>query len=100
MVATYSEILEILKEGGGGQLGPKGDEYIVFMIKGALRMEQLLRDLRAYVLASSAGQEPTEDVDADLILNNGSPTLGLRSTRAELPSATPTFPALASTSSN
>jgi light-regulated signal transduction histidine kinase (bacteriophytochrome) len=32
-------------------------------------MEQLLGDLRAYTLASSAGQEPTEDIDADQILD-------------------------------
>jgi PAS domain S-box-containing protein len=66
MVATYSELL---KREFGGQLGANGDEYIGYAIEGALRMEQLLRDLRAYMLASSAGQEPTEDVDADEALN-------------------------------
>jgi light-regulated signal transduction histidine kinase (bacteriophytochrome) len=65
MVATYSELL---KKEFGGQLGPNGDEYIGYVIDGALRMEQLLADLRAYTLVSSAGQDPTEDVDADRVL--------------------------------
>ena len=55
MVSTYGELL---KREFGGQLGASGDEYIGYTIQGALRMEQLLKDLRAYTLASSAGQEP------------------------------------------
>jgi light-regulated signal transduction histidine kinase (bacteriophytochrome) len=66
MVATYSELL---RKEFGGQLGPKGDKYIGFMIEGALRMERLLRDLRAYMQVSDAGQEPTEDVDANQSLD-------------------------------
>jgi PAS domain S-box-containing protein len=65
MVATYSELL---RREFAGQLGPNGDEYIGYMIDGALRMEQLLADLRAYTMVSSAGQEPTDDVDADQVL--------------------------------
>jgi light-regulated signal transduction histidine kinase (bacteriophytochrome) len=64
-VATYSELLS--KE-FGGQLGPNGDEYIGYVIDGALRMEQLLADLRTYTHVSSGGQEPTEDVDANRAL--------------------------------
>ena len=64
-MATYSELLS--KE-FGGQLGPNGDEYIGYVIDGALRMEQLLADLRTYTHVSSGGQEPTEDVDADSVL--------------------------------
>jgi PAS domain S-box-containing protein len=67
MVATYSELL---KREFGGQLGPAGDEYIRYTIQGALRMEQLLGDLRAYTLASSAAQEPTEDIEAGPLLDN------------------------------
>jgi light-regulated signal transduction histidine kinase (bacteriophytochrome) len=48
----------------GGQLGPHGDEYIGYTVQGALRMEQLLRDLRAYTLASSAAQQPAEEIEA------------------------------------
>jgi light-regulated signal transduction histidine kinase (bacteriophytochrome) len=65
MVATYSELV---RREFGGQLGPDGDEYIGHMIDGALRMEQLLKDLRAYTMVSSAAQEPTDDVDADQVL--------------------------------
>ena len=61
MVATYSELL---RKEFGGKLGPIGDEYLGYTLQGALRMEQLLRDLRAYTLASASGQEPAEDVDA------------------------------------
>ena len=66
MVATYSELL---RRDFGEKLGPQGDEYIRYSIQGALRMEQLLRDLRAYTLASSSGQEPTEDIDAGPVLD-------------------------------
>jgi PAS domain S-box-containing protein len=72
MVATYSELL---RRDFGGQLGLGGDEYIGYTIEGALRMEQLLRDLRAYARASSADQEPTEDVDADDVLDKTLVTL-------------------------
>jgi signal transduction histidine kinase len=65
VVATYSELL---RREFAGQLGPNGDEYIGYMIDGALRMEQLLRDLRAYTMVSSDGQEPTDDVDANRVL--------------------------------
>ena len=61
MVSTYSELL---RREFGGQLGASGDEYIGYTIQGALRMEQLLKDLRAYTLASSEGQDPTEDIEA------------------------------------
>jgi light-regulated signal transduction histidine kinase (bacteriophytochrome) len=66
MVATYSEML---KKKFGDKLGPSGDEYISYAIQGALRMEQLLKDLRSYTQASTSGQEPTEDIDAGSILD-------------------------------
>ena len=62
MVATYSELL---RREFGSKLGPSGDEYIAYTVQGALRMEQLLKDLRAYTLASVGGQEPEGDIDAD-----------------------------------
>jgi PAS domain S-box-containing protein len=61
MVSTYGELL---RREFGGQLGASGDEYIGYTIQGALRMEQLLRDLLAYTLASSAGRHPTEDIES------------------------------------
>jgi PAS domain S-box-containing protein len=66
MVSTYSELL---KREFGAKLGPEADEYIGYAIQGALRMEQLLSDLRAYTQASASGQEPAEDVDANQVLD-------------------------------
>jgi PAS domain S-box-containing protein len=66
MVSTYSEML---KKKFGDKLGPSGEEYIGYAIQGALRMEQLLKDLRSYTQASSSGQEPTEDIDAGRTLD-------------------------------
>jgi light-regulated signal transduction histidine kinase (bacteriophytochrome) len=61
MVSAYTELL---KREFGEQLGRTGNEYIDYARDGALRMEQLLRDLRAYTHVSTSGQEPTNDVDA------------------------------------
>jgi len=66
MISTYSELL---REEFGGKLGPDGDKYIGYTIQGALRMAQLLKDLRVYTLASTSGQAPTEDIDAGIILH-------------------------------
>ena len=65
MVSTYSEML---RRKFGGQLGPKGDEYIRYTVEGAQRMQQLLKDLLAYTQASVLGDEPAEDVDANQAL--------------------------------
>jgi PAS domain S-box-containing protein len=90
MVATYSEMLQ---RKFGGQLGPSGDEYIGYTIQGALRMEQLLHDLRAYTQASTMEQEPTEDIDASKVLDKTLQNLegaikdsGASITRTALPS--------------
>jgi PAS domain S-box-containing protein len=66
MVATYSEML---RKYFSGQLGPSGDEYIGYTLQGALRMEQLLKDLRAYTQAATAGTELTQDIDAGAVLD-------------------------------
>jgi PAS domain S-box-containing protein len=65
MVATYGELL---KRKFGGKLGATGDEYIGYTVLGAMRMESLLKDLRTYMQVSTAGKDPTEDVDAGAIL--------------------------------
>jgi PAS domain S-box-containing protein len=90
MVSTYGELLQ---RKFGGKLGPTGDEYIGYTIQGALRMEQLLKDLRAYTQASMSGQEATEDVDAGAILDKALLSLGAAIkqsgalvTRTDLPS--------------
>jgi PAS domain S-box-containing protein len=66
MVATYSEML---KKEFGGRLGPRGDEYIGYTVQGALRMEQMLKDLREYTRVSISGQEPAQDLDSGKILD-------------------------------
>jgi PAS domain S-box-containing protein len=48
-VAIYSQML---KKKFGGALGPDGDEYIGYTVQGALRMQQLVRDLLTYSKAS------------------------------------------------
>jgi PAS domain S-box-containing protein len=90
MVSTYGELLQ---RKFGGKLGPTGDEYIGYTIQGALRMEQLLKDLRAYTQASMSGQEATEDIDAGAILDKALLSLGAAIkqsgalvTRTDLPS--------------
>ena len=65
MVANYAQML---KKKFSSKLGPTGDQYIGYVTGGALRMEQLLKDLRSYTEASIAEQEPTEDVNSGAIL--------------------------------
>ncbi len=89
MVSTYSEML---RRKFGGQLGPKGDEYIRYTVEGAQRMQQLLKDLLAYTQASVLGDEPAEDVDANQALQQALSNLhaaitttGARVTHDDLP---------------
>lgn len=65
MVSTY---VEMLQRKFGGKLGQSGDEYIRYTVEGASRMEQLLTDLVAYTHASTIDEEPTEEIDAEAIL--------------------------------
>jgi light-regulated signal transduction histidine kinase (bacteriophytochrome) len=65
MVAIYSELLQ---KRFGGQLGPTGDEYIGYTVLGATRMDNLLKDLRAYAQVSTVGKDPSDDIDAEEIL--------------------------------
>jgi len=64
-VATYSELLQ---KTFGGKLGQTGDDYIGHAVRGALRMEALLRDLRTYAQVSTAEYEPKEDQEASDVL--------------------------------
>lgn len=66
MVASYADMLQLKyadKLGGGGK------QYLGYIIEGATRMEQLLRDLRAFARVSMSTPEPTEDVDANAALD-------------------------------
>ena len=89
MVSTYSELL---RREFGSKLGPTGDEYIGYTLQGALRMEQLLRDLRVYTLASTSEPVPAEDVDAEAMFDKALGNLaaaikdsGASITRSDLP---------------
>lgn len=89
MVATYSELLQ---KRFGGKLGPAGDEYIAHAVRGALRMEALLRDLRTYAQVSAAEHEPQEDLESSGVLKEVLATLegsmfetGAEITSTELP---------------
>jgi len=62
MVSTYSELL---KRDFGSKLGKSGDEYIGYTVQGALRMEQLLKDLRSYTLVSTTAPDSTVEIEAD-----------------------------------
>lgn len=65
MVSAYGELL---RRKFSSQLGPTGIEYLRFVIEGATRMEQLLRDLRIYTQASLAQMGPPPVVDAQAAL--------------------------------
>jgi len=85
MVATYSELLQ---KKFGGKLGPAGDEYIGYTVRGALRMEALLRDLRTYAQVSAGEYEPKEDLEAGDVLKKALATLegSISETGAEITS--------------
>jgi signal transduction histidine kinase len=72
MVAIYSELL---MKNCGDQLGPDGQEYLGHVMQGARRMDQLLTDLRTYMVASTDGDTPVELLDADKLLDNTLTTL-------------------------
>ena len=65
MVLIYSEMLQ---KKFGGQLGARGDEYIGYIVDGAARMEQLLKDLRTFAQSSALDQEKPDEVDANEVL--------------------------------
>lgn len=65
MISIYSEMLQ---RKFGGKLGANGDEYIGFILEGAARMEQLLKDLRTYAHSAKMGDEGAQDLDSEEIL--------------------------------
>jgi PAS domain S-box-containing protein len=86
MVATYSELLQ---KRFGGKLDQTGDDYIGHIVRGALRMEALLRDLRTYAQVSAADYEPKEDVEANDVLKKalGNLEASIAETGAQITSA-------------
>jgi PAS domain S-box-containing protein len=66
MVSIYSQML---RRNHAGRLDGKADEHIGYIIEGATRMENLVRDLLAYTRASTASEDgPSEPVDANEVL--------------------------------
>jgi signal transduction histidine kinase len=66
MVSIYSQML---RKNHAGRLDAKTDQHIGYIIEGATRMENLVRDLLAYTRASTASEdEPSEPVDANEVL--------------------------------
>lgn len=65
MVCAYSELLQARF---GSQLGANGKEYLDYVLEGALRMERLLRDLRAFTQASTLDRKARAEAEADAAL--------------------------------
>jgi len=60
MVSLYSQMLQ---RKYGNKLDAEADEYISFIVGGAKRMEQLLRDLLSYSQTGSSSEGPIHPVD-------------------------------------
>jgi len=60
MVSLYSQMLQ---RKYGEKLDAEADEFIAFIVGGAKRMEQLLRDLLAYSQTGSSSEGPVQPVD-------------------------------------
>jgi len=65
MVALFSQMLQSAYT---GRLGPEADEYISYVVNGAQRMEQLLKDLLEYSQAGSKSEGPAQPVDCGKIM--------------------------------
>jgi len=85
MVATYSELLQ---NRFGDKLGPTGEDYIGRTVRGAMRMDALLRDLRTYAMVSTAELEPTKELEAGEALKKALANLegGISESGAEITS--------------
>lgn len=64
MVALYSQIL---KQNYAGKLDEEADQYISFIVGGAIRMESLLKDLLTYSQAGSFASPPAP-VDCEAVM--------------------------------
>ena len=67
MVSIYSQML---KRKLGANLDPRAEEYIGYVIEGASRMENLIRDLLAYTQASESIEPPSETVELSQVVEH------------------------------
>ncbi|HTS46752.1 MAG TPA: ATP-binding protein [Bryobacteraceae bacterium] len=65
MVSLYSQMLQ---RRYGNKLGAEADEFISYIVGGAKRMEQLLRDLLTYSQTGSSSEGPIHPVDCGAAL--------------------------------
>jgi PAS domain S-box-containing protein len=65
-VSVYSQLLRRKFE---NNLDPEAEQYIRYVVKGAARMEALVRDLLAYTQTSSPSDQPVPVVDASTALD-------------------------------
>jgi len=65
MVSAYGELL---RKKYSARLDENANEYIEYVVEGALRMERLLRDLRAFTRATVGVQGPPPVVDSQAVL--------------------------------
>ena len=66
MVATYTQLLA---ERYQGKLDENADKYIHYAVEGALRMQELVKDLLAFSRVGRK-QETVRDMDCNLVLRN------------------------------
>ncbi len=65
MVSLYSQMLQ---RRYGNKLDSDADEFISYIVGGAKRMEQLLRDLLSYSQTGSSGEGPMHSVDCGAVM--------------------------------
>jgi PAS domain S-box-containing protein len=65
MVALFSQMLY---SAYSSKLDPEADQYISYVVNGAKRMEQLLRDLLSYSQAGSSSEGPAQPVQCPAVL--------------------------------
>jgi PAS domain S-box-containing protein len=65
MISTYAEML---RRKYRDKLDARAEEYLGYVIEGGVRMDRLLRDLRAFTHASLADEGPPPEVDAQAVL--------------------------------
>jgi light-regulated signal transduction histidine kinase (bacteriophytochrome) len=66
---TVSVYSQLLRRKFQHALDEEGEEYIRYVVRGALRMEALVKDLLAYTQASTVSEEPAPSTDANTAID-------------------------------